>query len=237
MQVFSVEDFFVNNIFDQSSFPEDAAIAMFRHQHEHNSVYRQWCDLMHTKPHQVQRTEQIPFLPISFFKTHTVTTGQFLPDLVFTSSGTTQTANSRHPVKEKALYQKSFVTAFEAFYGNTKDWCILGLLPSYLERNGSSLVLMVDELIRLSGHEDSGFYLYDVDKLTDTITRLEARQQKTLLIGVTFALLDFAAACPMPLRHTIIMETGGMKGRKKEMTRQEVHAPTNQCIRIDPHSL
>jgi hypothetical protein len=172
----------------------------------------------------------IPFLPISFFKSHTVITGSFEPRLVFESSGTTQTTNSKHLVKDVNLYHESFNKAFELFYGPVKEWCIIGLLPSYLERNNSSLVMMVDELIKESDYPDSGFYLYDFDRLKDTLQRLELRGTKTLLIGVTFALLDFAEKYPMKLKHTVVMETGGMKGRRKELTRAEVHQLLQQNL-------
>ncbi len=165
----------------------------------------------------------IPALPISFFKTHTVTSTDFTPERIFESSGTTGSINSRHLVKEGAVYRRSFQQAFRLFYGDEKDWCILGLLPSYLERQNSSLVMMVDELIRSSGHPDGGFYLTDWEKLSVTLQKLEKQQQKTLLIGVTFGLLDFAEAYPQQLQHTVVMETGGMKGRRKELTRAEVH--------------
>jgi hypothetical protein len=165
----------------------------------------------------------IPALPISFFKTHTVTSTQFEAETVFESSGTTKTQTSRHLVKDLSLYRKSFIDAFTLFYGNISDWCILGLLPSYLERQHSSLVMMVDELIRLGGHPASGFYLDEHEKLSQTLAQLEMARQKTLLIGVTFGLLDFAASHPQQLQHTIVMETGGMKGRRKELTRAEVH--------------
>jgi hypothetical protein len=147
----------------------------------------------------------------------------FMPKAVFESSGTTQTINSRHYVKDISLYHKSFMKGFEQFYGNINEWCIIGLLPSYVERSNSSLVVMVDELIKKSGHQQSGFYLYEYEKLHEVLMRLEQLQQKTLLIGVTFALLDFAEKFPMKLVHTIVMETGGMKGRRKEMTREELH--------------
>lgn len=147
----------------------------------------------------------------------------FVPQTVFESSGTTQSLTSRHLVKEVAIYRQSFLLAFTQFYGDITDWCILGLLPSYLERQHSSLVMMVDELIRLSGHPASGFYLDEHDLLSKTLQQLEAQSQKTLLIGVTFGLLDFAAAYPQQLKHTVVMETGGMKGRRKELTRAEVH--------------
>lgn len=228
---------FVNNIFEWKKFDESAAIQLFQHQWLHNAVYRQWCNLLQCKPDEIKHITQIPFLPISFFKTHTVVTGGFEPQLVFTSSGTTQTVNSQHFVKDVAIYQQSFTAAFELFYGDAKGLCILGLLPSYLERNGSSLVYMVDELIRHSNHPQSGFYLYDFDKLQSTLQTLEDKQQPTLLIGVTFALLDFAKAYPMNLHYTTVMETGGMKGRKEEMTREEIHAILRTAFKMtDIHS-
>ena len=223
---------FVNNIFDEPVFNEALAIQLFQYQYRYNEVYGKWCNLLQINPSDIVKIHQIPFLPISFLKTHTVITGQFTPELIFTSSGTTQTINSHHYVKEAIIYKKSFLAAFEQFYGDVKDWCIIGLLPSYLERNGSSLIYMVNELINLSQHSQSGFYLYEFDKLTTTLQQLEAVGQKTLLIGVTFALLDFAATCPMQLNHTIIMETGGMKGRKEELTRLEVHEVLQQAFGV-----
>ncbi len=218
--------FDVNNIFslsyDQGAF-SDACIKTFRFQYDQNPVYRKWCDLTGVKADTVKTPASIPSLPVSFFKTHTVATTKFEPETVFESSGTSQTINSRHLVKDTALYRESFIKAFELFYGKISDWCILGLLPSYLERQHSSLVMMVDELIKLSGHADSGFYLYDHEKLSQTLQKAEVNGQKTLLIGVTFGLLDFAEAFPQKLTHTVVMETGGMKGRRKELTRAEVH--------------
>ncbi len=150
-------------------------------------------------------------------------TGSFEPEIFFESSGTTGSVSSRHQLKETSLYRESFLHGFRKFYGEPSSWCIIGLLPSYLERRHSSLVMMVDELVRLSGHTKSGFYLYDHELLQDTLLQLESSGQKTLLIGVTYALLDFAEKFPMTLQHTIVMETGGMKGRREEMTRSEVH--------------
>jgi hypothetical protein len=143
--------------------------------------------------------------------------------VIFESSGTTTTVNSRHLVKEVSLYKESFNRAFELFYGKPKDWCILALLPSYLERNNSSLVMMADTLIQQSKYPDSGFYLHNTDDLFEKLKQLESEKQKTLLLGVTFALLDFAEKYPLSLHCTTVMETGGMKGRKEEMTRQGVH--------------
>lgn len=199
------------------------ALEIFRFQYEHNPVYRQYCDVINTDIAAVDRLEKIPFLPISFFKTHLVKTTEFEPEAVFESSGTTTSVNSRHLVKDLAVYRKSFTACYERFYGHPGSKCILGLLPSYLERNNSSLVMMTDELIKASNDPLSGFYLYDLEKLHRTIMHNEIRKTPTLLIGVTYALLDFAEKYPMQLRHTIVMETGGMKGKREEMTRQQVH--------------
>ena len=221
-----MDSFDVNNIFSLSQDPAaflDRSLSAFRFQYHHNPVYRQWCGLTGIEPLTIKTLTAIPSLPISFFKTHTVITTDFIPETVFESSGTTQTHTSRHLIKDMGLYRQSFIKCFERFYGSVKDWCILGLLPSYLERQHSSLVLMVDELIKLSGHPDGGFYLDDYGKLSQTLQQLESKQQKTLLIGVTFGLLDFAATFPQKLEYTIVMETGGMKGRRKELTRAEVH--------------
>ncbi|MES2329067.1 MAG: acyl transferase [Bacteroidota bacterium] len=221
-----MQSFDVNNIFsltnDPGSFLEQC-LHTFRFQYAQNPVYRRWCELTKADPSFIKTHTGIPALPISFFKTHEVQTTEFIPETVFESSGTTKTNTSRHLVKDVSLYRRSFLEAFKLFYGNVNDWRILGLLPSYLERQHSSLVMMVDELIQLSGHSSSGFYLDDHEKLSATLQQLEAKQQKTLLIGVTFGLLDFAAAYPQQLKHTVIMETGGMKGRRKELTRVEVH--------------
>jgi hypothetical protein len=162
-----------------------------------------------------------------------VTAGNFIPETVFESSGTTQTGNSRHLVKSLDIYRKSFFKTFELFYGPVKEWCILGLLPSYLERQNSSLVMMMDELIRSSTHPASGFYLYDLDKLSSVIKDNEKNGRKTLLIGVTFALIDLAEIFKYPLQHTTVMETGGMKGRRKEITRKEVHDILKSSWQLD----
>ena len=214
---------FVNNIFSNGAFDEALCLELFHYQYQHNKVYRQWCSLLGTNAATITNMQRIPFLPVSFFKTHKVITGNIQPQISFTSSGTTQTINSYHYIHNVNIYKESFTRAFTLFYGNVQEWCIIGLLPSYLERNNSSLVYMVNDLIQQSKHGQSGFYLYDFEKLHQTLQQLEDAKQKTLLIGVTFALLDFAEACPMPLRHTVVMETGGMKGRKKELTRSEVH--------------
>jgi len=202
----------------------ELALELFSHQYEHNAIYRQFCDSLKVDPAKVDSIKKIPFLPISFFKTHELKTGEFEAVAVFESSGTTQTITSKHFVKDIELYRKSFTTCFEKFYGLPQNKCILGLLPAYLERKNSSLVQMADELIKASNNPLSGFYLYDHEKLHRTILHNELLKLPTLLIGVTYALLDFAEAFPMQLRHTIVIETGGMKGRREELTRPEVHA-------------
>ncbi|MEO6721627.1 MAG: acyl transferase [Ferruginibacter sp.] len=200
------------------------AMDVFRFQYAHNSVYQQFCKALKIDIDRVAYIQQIPFLPISFFKTHTVTSTAFEPEVIFESSGTTKTINSRHLVKSVGIYEESFNMGFHQFYGSPADWCIIALLPSYLERQHSSLVMMADKLIQESGHPQSGFYLDEFEQLNHTLQILEKQQQKTLLIGVTFALLDFAEKYQVPLTNTIIMETGGMKGRREEMTREQVHA-------------
>lgn len=218
--------FDVNNIFSLSGRREDFASLcrqVYAFQLQHNPVYREWCSL-NGSTFTGQTPAQIPALPISLFKTHRVQCGEAEAATVFESSGTTGVTPSRHFVHSLELYQQSFLQAFRRCYGDPASWCVLGLLPSYLERANSSLVVMVDELIRLSGHPQSGFYLHEWEQLAAVLHELEQAGQKTMLIGVTFGLLDFAEKYPMPLRHTVVMETGGMKGRRKELTRAEVHA-------------
>ncbi len=202
----------------------ELAVELFNYQYQNNTVYRQYCDALKTNVESVHSIKKIPFLPISFFKTHTVKTGEFETDTIFESSGTTQSVNSKHFVKDIELYRQSFTTCFKKFYGLPENKCILGLLPSYLERKNSSLVIMTEELIKNSDNLLSGFYLNDHEKLHRTLMHNELLKMPTLLIGVTYALLDYAEKYPMQLRNTIVMETGGMKGRRQEMTRPEVHS-------------
>ncbi|TDH25691.1 acyl transferase [Segetibacter sp. 3557_3] len=214
----------VNNIFSVTHQGFDAlAIAVFRYQYQHNPVYQQWVNLLNIIPAAVTSPGEIPFMPVSFFKTHKVYAAAEPPDITFESSGTTQSSNSQHHVRHLDLYMKSCIKGFEELYGDLANYAILGLLPSYLERKGSSLVVMVEEFIKRSNDARSGFYLYEHDRLSHTLRELESEQKKTLLIGVTFGLLDFVAQYPLRLRYTIVMETGGMKGRRKEMIRSEVH--------------
>lgn len=203
---------------------DEAALQVFRFQHSGNSVYRQYCDALHINADNVRNITQIPFLPISFFKTHRVQTGQWQhEELLFESSGTTGEVTSKHFVKEADIYRRSLMHGFTLQYGHPGQYAILALLPSYLERKNASLVYMARELMQASAHPDNGFYINELATLRDKLANLLARGQKVLLLGVTFALLDFAEAYPMPLGDTIVMETGGMKGRKKELTRAEVH--------------
>jgi len=187
---------------------------IFNWQAAHNPVYKQWVEL--------NKSSAIPFLPISFFKTQDVFIGE-KPVNLFESSGTTQDVKSNHWVQDLSLYEASFLKGFKLFYGNPANYCIIGLLPSYLERKHSSLVYMVDKLIKASGHAQSGFYLDDFTKLNEVLQDLEKQNQKVWFIGVSFALTDFAIAYPQKLKSTIVLETGGMKGRKEELTRNELH--------------
>lgn len=212
---------------------ERLALEIFHFQYHHNSIYRQYTDAIKVNPKQVNTLAQIPFLPIRFFKSHPVQTTAFETPVVFESSGTTGTINSRHFVKDISIYEESFLRGFDRFYGSPKDWCIIALLPSYLERQNSSLVYMVNELIGKSNHPDSGFYLHEHEKLATVLKKLEVNRQKTLLIGVTFGLLDFSEKFHFPLQHTIIMETGGMKGRRKEMIRQQVHTILKEAFSVE----
>lgn len=213
-KIFNIED---------SDF-EAEALALFARQYRDCAVYREFADALQRNPETVNSLAQIPFLPVRFFKTHTVQTGSFTPVTVFESSGTTGMVPSRHLIQDLGLYEQSFTRCFELFYGQPRDWCILGLLPSYLERGHSSLVYMVNGLMRGSGHPGNGFYLKEEERLCRMLEQLEAAGQKTLLIGVSFALLDFAEQFPMELKHTVVMETGGMKGRRAELVREDLHA-------------
>jgi phenylacetate-coenzyme A ligase PaaK-like adenylate-forming protein len=207
-------------------------LELFRFQYQNNTIYQEYANRVGATPDKVTHWKGIPFLPISFFKTHQVKTTDFEPEFIFTSSGTTGSVTSGHPVKKLSLYEESFNRGFLHFYGDPSGYCILGLLPSYLERAGSSLVYMTEKLIKQSGHPLSGLYLYDFDLLARNLQKLKEENQKVILLGVTFALLDFAEAYPMSLEPMIVMETGGMKGRKKEMTRQEVHSILKQRLGI-----
>lgn len=224
----------MTSVFDTPFDFESVALESFRFQAEKNAVYHNYLKLLNINPLKIDSISKIPFLPISFFKTKKVVTGKIDSSaIVFSSSRTTGTEPSLHYVSDISLYEKAFTQAFNHFYTSTDQWCILALLPSYLEREGSSLVYMCQHLVDKTGKKNSGFYLNDFKKLADTITVNEQRGVKTLLIGVSFALLDFAHAYPMPLKNTVIMETGGMKGRRKEMIRQELHAILKEAFLLN----
>ena len=209
------------------------ALELFKFQFEENPVYRSFCDLLYRHPSDVQKLEDIPFLPIEFFKTHKVVSSTKDIQQTFTSSGTTGSVVSQHHVADLNLYELSFQKGFAHFYGNIEDYTVLALLPSYLEREGSSLIYMANDMIQQSKHPKSGFYLDDLDALKQTLLELEASEQKTLLIGVSYALLDLVEFHQFELKHTIIMETGGMKGRRKEMIKSELHSILKKGFGVD----
>lgn len=198
-------------------------LGVFRFQYDNNPVYRKFSDLLNIDPRQVKTLDKIPFLPIDFFKSHTVLSSKDEIQKTFTSSGTTGAKTSKHHVTDLSIYEQSFNLGFQRFYGDIKDYVVLALLPSYLEREGSSLIYMAQHLIEKSGHSDSGFYLNNLSELQSKLISLDNQGQKVLLIGVSFALLDLAENFQFNLKNTIIMETGGMKGRRKEMIREELH--------------
>jgi hypothetical protein len=224
------------------------ALAIFNYQFATNEIYRNYIVALKVNPEKITKLEQIPFMPIEFFKTHKVISEQELPitfpnsanpfaspfhsthqshkvndtnSKIFTSSGAIK---SKHYVSDISIYEKSFRKGFEYFYGNTEEYCVLALLPSYLEREGSSLIYMAEDLIKNSKCTSSGFFLNNHDELITTLKQRESKNKKTLLLGVTYALLDLIELQKFQLKNTIVMETGGMKGKRKEMVREELHS-------------
>ena len=214
-----------DNIFTISNSKEFEKIALetFQDQYKNVSVYREFCDLLNIIPSEIVKVENIPFLPIQFFKSHTILAEGLSSETIFTSSGTTGNITSKHFVSDLNLYKKSFSEGFKTFFGNVEDYTILALLPSYLEREGSSLVFMVDELVKQSKNSNSGFYLNNRFDLIERLEILEKTNQKTILLGVSYALLDLIETKQFQLKNTLVMETGGMKGRRKEMIKEELH--------------
>ncbi len=212
---------------------EDVALKVFQFQFEHNKVYRSFCDLLYKHPSDVVSIRDIPFLPIEFFKSRQIICKRKTPEITFTSSGTTGSTTSKHYISDLKVYHKSFLKGFEMFYGPIEDYTLLALLPSYLEREGSSLVHMVNALIDKTTSPDSGFYLNDLSALGSKLLRLDAQGKKVLLIGVSFALLDLVEHDSFELKNTIIMETGGMKGRRKELIREELHNTLKKGFGVD----
>lgn len=201
----------------------NVALQVFKHQFTNNKVYRSFCDLLYKHPSDVNSMEEIPFLPIEFFKKREILSVTDKVQQTFTSSGTTGSITSKHHITDLSWYEKSYLKSFQQFYGNIEDYTVLALLPNYLERKGSSLVYMVDDLIQRSKNPESGFYLNNLNGLAEKLHYLDANGNKILLIGVSFALLDLVEQHQFNLKNTIVMETGGMKGRRKELIRQELH--------------
>ncbi len=220
MEVPSVATIFTSDI----DFEYHTTLQVFKLQYNHNNTYRKFCDFLNKNPHNVTQLSEIPFIPISLFKSHTIITGANTDyEIEFTSSGTTGDMTSSHFVKDLTWYTNSYLKGFELAYGPISEYTILALLPSYLERNGSSLIYMTEDLIKKSNSRHSGFYLHNHDELIQKIHFLENSNKKTIIIGVTYALLDLIEKEQFQLKNTIIMETGGMKGKRKEMIREELH--------------
>jgi phenylacetate-coenzyme A ligase PaaK-like adenylate-forming protein len=218
----------------QSDNFEELALEVFRFQIEFNPLYSKYLNLLGIESENVKSSRQIPFLPIQFFRNHNIITGKWEEEFIFSSSGTTGQTTSRHFVRNIGYYFQNAEAGFHAAYGPLESFRIFALLPSYLEREGSSLVAMADYFIRKSNHSESGFFLDDLNKLA-TFLKDTSRTEimKTILLGVSFALLNLAEQHPMDLRHCIIMETGGMKGRRKEITREELHTILKNAFKVD----
>jgi len=211
---------------------QELALEIFNFQYLNNDIYKEYVDYVGVVPSKVEKLAQIPFLPIEFFKTRKVIINNGKESAIFQSSGTTRQINSKHYVVSELLYQNSFLNGFKHFYGNITDYCILALLPGYLERQGASLVYMVEHLMKHSAHPDNGFYLYEHEVLAKKLEKLIANKQKFLLIGVSYALIDFADNFPIDLSSGIIMETGGMKGTRKEMLKNELHDYLKKAFKV-----
>ena len=211
----------------------DATLQVFRHQAQNCAVYQEFIKGLRVDIDGVKTVEQIPFLPIEFFKSHTVVSNTDAVEVIFTSSGTTGMITSRHPVTDVSWYVESFRKAFELFYGDIKGYTVLALLPAYLEREGSSLIYMAEDLIKQSNNPDSGFYLYNHEELYNQLKKQQQADKPTLLLGVTFALLDFVEEHQVDFPELIVMETGGMKGRRKEMIREELHDILTKGFGVD----
>ncbi len=222
---------YVSEIFNvtESNF-ETLALDTFRYQFNHVTLYREYCEALKRNPTNISSLFQIPFLPVSFFKSHTIISDEKTSETIYESSTTTGSTPSKHHVADVRVYEESFLKAFELFYGSPSDYVILALLPSYLERENSSLIHMAKKLMLLTRNEKSGFFLNDFDTLNETLIQLRDKKQKTILVGVTYALLDFTEQYKIYFPDLIVMETGGMKGRRKDITRSEVHEKINAAF-------
>jgi phenylacetate-coenzyme A ligase PaaK-like adenylate-forming protein len=205
---------------------------IFLLQAQNNAIYKSYLEAINIDWETIDSPEKIPFLPIEFFKSHEVKTGNFNSEIIYTSSGTSGEKTSRHHVRFNDIYRKSFMEGFKMFYGDPTDYVICALLPSYLERQGSSLIEMAAALIEASDHPDSGFFLHDHDRLAEILRRNEGENRKNFLLGVTFGLLDFAEKHSLNLPQAIVMETGGMKGKRREMIREEVAETLGKAFQV-----
>jgi hypothetical protein len=202
---------------------ESLALDLFHYQSKHNKIYANYLTALNVNTNKIKSVYSIPFLPISFFKSHEVITDSWSPTRIFESSGTSDITTSKHLIQDQYMYLTNTLTIFKSNYGEPENYHILSLLPSYLERNNSSLVMMVDSLIKSSKSEYSGFYLDEFDKLADTLKLACNSNRKVMLIGVSFGLLDFIEKYQFKMPELIVIETGGMKGRRKELIRLELH--------------
>lgn len=202
---------------------EKVALEIFQFQAKNNFVYKEFLSHLHIDIQNIVKVEDIPFLPIQFFKSHKVVSSEETIQRTFLSSGTTGNEQSKHFVADLSIYEESFTKGFEHFYGAIEDYTVLALLPSYMERDGSSLIYMVNNFIQKSRNGKSGFYLNNLEELAKNLVDLDKNNEKVLLIGVSFALLDLVEKHKFKLKNTIVMETGGMKGRRKELIREELH--------------
>jgi phenylacetate-coenzyme A ligase PaaK-like adenylate-forming protein len=210
---------------------EDLCLEVFHFQYANNEVYKKYCQLVGINENKFPTSiSQIPFLPIDLFKTHAVKSFTQEPEKIFFSSATGGKGQSQHLVQTISIYETSFTSAFENYFGPIQQTCFLGLLPSYLEREGSSLIYMVQKLMKISGHPLNGFFLYEHEALKERILQLEKKEQPYYLFGVSFAILDFASKFSLPMKYGKIIETGGMKGRKKEITRHQLNQELNQAF-------
>lgn len=216
-------------VFDNKISFEKRALRLFKEQSQKCLPYNQYLKLLKTDVENVSSVAEIPFLPIQFFKTHSIIANGTKPAIRFSSSGTTGMERSQHLVVDLSLYEYSFRTAFENFYGTIENYRVLALLPSYLEREGSSLIYMCEDFINKSKHPQSGFYLHNLNELAEVLKE----DNPTILLGVTYALLDLAELGPFQLNNTIIMETGGMKGKRKEMLKDELHQKLCKAFGVD----
>jgi hypothetical protein len=212
---------------------DEICMELFNYQAQENKLYRDFINLLGLNPKDITIPLQIPFLPISFFKTKKIKSGNWEEDLIFKSSATTGSIQSNHYVSDRNFYLNNCINGFSKFYGSPRDYAVLALLPSYLEREGSSLILMTEYFIKLSKYKESGFFLNNMDELAQSLQMCMDKNIPVILLGVSFALLDFAEKYSMPLQNVIIMETGGMKGRRKELLRDEMHLILKEAFKVN----